>query len=228
MKRLLVAATVLVFGLALAAPHRGGAEAPTEAMGPHMDLTLPRPPAAADQSRAATIVSAAKRVMARYPDVASAERDGFAKFLPGVPLAVEHFTNNTWAVEAWTSHFDAEHPTSLIYERHGEALHLVGVMYTASKDATQQQLDAAVPLSVARWHRHVRICLPPRGAEHDARFGLAGTISDADACRAAGGRWLPQLFGWMVHVWPDETDPARVWAVHHDDEGSMHDMTHMH
>ena len=145
-----------------------------------------------------------------------------------MPLPIEHFTKNAWAVEAWTSHFDPDHPTSLIYERHGDALHLVGVMYTASKNATPQQLDAAVPLSVARWHRHVRICLPPSGAERDPRFGIAGTIADADGCRAAGGRWLPQLFGWMVHVWPDEKDPARVWAVHRDDEGSMHGMAGMH
>jgi hypothetical protein len=222
---------VLSAALLLAAivlPHRGRADVAVEPMGGHMDVTVTRPAKPEDRARADAIVAAAKRVMARYPTVADAERDGFKKFLPNVPLPTEHFTKDAWALEAWTGRFDVEHPTSLIYERHGDALHLVGVMYTASKDAPQQQLDADVPLSIARWHRHVRICLPPAGAQRDPRFGLAGTIADANACAAAGGRWLPQLFGWMVHVWPDETDPARVWAVHRDDHGDMHGMAGMH
>ncbi len=41
-------------------------------------------------------------------------------------------------------------------------------------------------------------------------------------------RWVPQVFGWMVHVWPNETDPSRVWAVHRDDHGEMHGMAGMH
>ncbi len=209
-------------------PHRGRADAPAEAMGGHMDVTVTRPVKPEDRARADAIVAAAKRIMARYPAVADAERDGFKKFLPNVPLPTEHFTKDAWALEAWMGRFDAEHPTSLIYERHGDVLHLVGVMYTASKSATEQQLDADVPLSVARWHRHVRICFPPAGAGRDPRFGLGGTIADANACAAAGGRWQPQIFGWMVHVWPNETDPARVWAVHRDEHGEMHGMAGMH
>lgn len=227
-RRHVVLALALVASALVLAPHRSRADAPAEAMGGHMDVTLARPAKADDRARADTIVATAKRVMARYPTVTDAERDGFKKFLPGVPLPVEHYTKDAWALEAWLGRFDAEHPTSLIYERHGDKLTLVGVMYTASKNATEPQLDAAVPLSVARWHRHVRICLPPQGAERDPRFGLPGTIADADACRAAGGRWLPQLFGWMVHVWPGESDPARIWAVHRDDDGAMHGMAGMH
>jgi hypothetical protein len=193
-----------------------------------MDVTVTRAVKPEDRARADAIVATAKRVMARYPTVADAERDGFKKFLPGVPLPTEHFTKDAWALEAWMGRFDPDHPTSLIYERHGDALHLVGVMYTASKNASEQQLDADVPLSIARWHRHVRICQPPAGSARDPRFGLPGTISDANACAAAGGRWVPQVFGWMVHVWPDETDPARVWAVHRDEHGEMHGMAGMH
>ncbi len=228
MKRFILLTIGLALTALVVAPHGSRADAPAEPMGGHMDVTLTRPLVPDDRPRADAIVAAAKRVMARYPSVAVAERDGFKKFLPGTPLPVEHFTNDTWALEAWLGRFDPDHPTSLIYERHGDSLRLVGVMYTASKNATQQQLDAAVPLSVARWHRHVRICLPPPGQERDPRFGLAGTIADANACGAAGGRWLPQLFGWMVHVWPEESDPTRAWAVHHDDDGSMHGMGAMH
>ncbi len=227
MKRLIVIPIALLLAV-VALPHRGRADTAVEAMGGHMDLTMMHPAKPDDRARAGAIVAAAKRVMARYATVADAERDGFKKFLPGVPLPTEHFTKDAWALEAWLGRFDPDHPTSLIYERHGEALHLVGVMYTASKNASAEQLDADVPLSVARWHRHVRICFPPAGAGRDQRFGLGGSISDANACAAAGGRWQPQIFGWMVHVWPDETDPSRIWAVHRDDHGEMHGMAGMH
>jgi hypothetical protein len=227
MKRIVLVPIILVLA-AVVLPYRGRADVSVEAMGSHMDVTVPRAGKADDRARADAIVAAAKRVMARYATVADAERDGFKKFLPGVPLPTEHFTKDAWALEAWTGRFDPDHPTSLIYERHGEALHLVGVMYTAAKNATEQQLDADVPLSIARWHRHVRICVLPPAMQHDPRFGLGGTISDASACSTAGGRWVPQVFGWMVHVWPDETDPGRVWAVHRDEHGEMHGMAGMH
>lgn len=222
----LVSIAVLLAVVAL--PHAGRADAPAEAMGGHMDVTVTRAVKHEDRLRADAIVVAAKRVMARYASVADAQRDGFKKFLPGVPLPTEHFTKDAWALEAWMGRFDPDHPTSLIYERRGEALHLVGVMYTASKTASEQQLDADVPLSIARWHRHVRVCQPPAGSARDPRFGLRGTISDANACAAAGGTWVPQVFGWMVHVWPEETDPARIWAVHRDEHGEMQGMAGMH
>jgi hypothetical protein len=43
-------------------------------------------------------------------------------------------------------------------------------------------------------------------------FGFRGSIATEEACEQAGGRWFPQIFGWMVHVYPYETDPAKVWA----------------
>ena len=51
----------------------------------------------------------------------------------------------------------------------------------------------------------------------NARFGFAGSIHTKDACNAAGGTFIPRVFGWMVHVWPKEKTDASVWAVdaHH-------------
>ncbi|MDB5069454.1 MAG: hypothetical protein JWM87_565 [Candidatus Eremiobacteraeota bacterium] len=227
---LVLLAAALASGIAVRA-HAAAGDAPvTEEMGGHMDVTRVRPESEADRRKAGTIVSAAKRVMTEYPTVADAERAGFKKFLPGVRLPEEHYTNDTYALEAWRGTFDPEHPTSLIFERHGESLTLAGVMYTANKNATEQQLDAAVPLGIARWHRHVRFCWPPPGVNDDPRFGFAGSITDEMACRAAGGRWMPELFGWMVHVWPLEHEQAKIWAVHHGEDhtgmGAMHGMMH--
>jgi hypothetical protein len=191
---------------------------PTQPMGAHMEITLHASPAQGDAQRAQAVVDAARRLMAQYPTTADAERAGFAKFLPRVPLPIEHYTNRANAATAAFGRFDPARPTSLIFQRSGGELHPVGVMYTAPNSATQAQLDAKVPLSVATWHRHVNFCVPAHGTPQSetsgpgARF-FFGSIATADACRAAGGWFVPRVFGWMVHVWPLETDPAKIWAV---------------
>lgn len=88
-------------------------------------------------------------------------------------------------------------------------------MYTATRFTTEDELNQRVPLSVARWHAHINICLPPRGQGQmpDLRkFGPTGSISTEAECTAAGGRYLSQIFGWMVHVYPFEKDPEKIWA----------------
>jgi hypothetical protein len=47
----------------------------------------------------------------------------------------------------------------------------------------------------------------------DPTFGLSGSITTAEACRAAGGTFRPHLAGWMIHVYPFETDPTKVWSA---------------
>ena len=44
----------------------------------------------------------------------------------------------------------------------------------------------------------------------DPRFGFAGTISTAADCQALGGNFHPQIFGWMVHVYPFQSDDLKV------------------
>lgn len=44
----------------------------------------------------------------------------------------------------------------------------------------------------------------------DPRFGFAGTISTAADCEAVGGNFHPQIFGWMVHVYPFQSDDLKV------------------
>lgn len=231
MRVLIVLATVagIVAGgvLRAAGAHESGGMTQMSPMAmSHMALTDPRPERPGDRTRADAILAGAKRAMARYPDVAAAERAGFTKFLPGVPLSIEHYTSAQYAREQWNGQLDPDHPTSLIFERHGTALALVGVMYTAGASVAPERLDALVPLSVARWHRHVDYCFAPPGLRGDSRFGLAGTITSQSACEAARGRWVPQIFGWMVHVWPSERDPAKVWAVDRADATGTPSMSH--
>jgi len=191
-------------------------------MGPHMKMTALRETQPGDQAKAAQVAEAARAVAAKYQDYRTALDDGYRIFMPNRPQKQYHFTNYRYAFEA-RRHFDPEHPTSLLYEKHGDDYKLIGVMYTASKDASEDELNSRIPLSIAQWHAHVNLCLPPQDKKDEAwhphsQFGIAGSISTKDACDAAGGRFIPQIFGWMVHVYPFEKDQANIWSV----ERQMH------
>ena len=119
-------------------------------------------------------------------------------------------------VDHYTFAFDPARPTSLLYKPvPGGGFELVGAMYTAPRRFDEDQLDERLPLSVAAWHEHVNICLPPKSGYATAdwrRFGFKGTIATASDCQASGGIFHPVIFNWMVHVYPFEQDPAKVWA----------------
>ena len=186
-------------------------------MGPHMKMTALRDLKPGDQEKADQVVAAARKVAEKYMDYKVALADGFKIFMPNRPQKQYHFTNYWYGFEART-HFDSDHPTSLLYEKQGDGYKLVGVMYTAPKDTSEEELDSRIPLSIAQWHAHVNLCLPPADKRSsiggtNPQFGLAGSITTKDACDAAGGKFMPQIFGWMVHVYPFEQKPEQVWSV---------------
>jgi len=189
---------------------------------PHMRLTPLAPANAADSARAAALVVEMRRALAQYRDVDAARADGFRMFLPGVKQPVYHFTSWKWALEAMFR-FDPAKPTSLLYRpAPGGRFELVGAMYTAPARISLTDLDRRIPLSVARWHEHVNWCVPARGAGRRWRdstdghpvFGPKSPIATAAACAAVGGRFLPRIFGWMVHVNAFAGDDPRViWGA---------------
>jgi hypothetical protein len=186
-------------------------------MGPHMLMSTLRPAQPGDQEKAQAIVDQVRPALERYKDYKAALADGYKIFLPNVPQSMYHFTN--WANAAGEAfRFDAARPTSLLYEKHGDDYRLIGAMYTAPLRFTEEQLNQRVPLSVAQWHQHVNLCRPPKGQEREMlssnpKFGLAGSISTQEACEAAGGTFVPHIFGWMVHVYPWEKTPDEIWSV---------------
>lgn len=231
MKLALLAAAALTAALALgrvqaATSDASGIQTTSSA---HMQMTLHGTEQPGDRARADAIVAAAQKVMAEYPTAAGAEKAGFTKFIPKVPLPIEHYVNKEYAREAWIGEFDPLRPTALIFKRDGSTLHIVGVMYTAANSADRDALDSRVPLSYGTWHRHIDFCKPPAqtalsdrfGAS--ARFGFQGSIMTKDACEKAGGTFIPIVFGWMVHVWPNEKTRAAIWAVDAHDSMSAHD-----
>jgi len=203
------------------------------AEGPHMLLTPMRPATPADSARAAAIADTLRRAIVRYADVRVAEADGFQLFAPKVKQQkVLHFTRYAWAARAVFS-FDPAKPTSLLYRREPDgSLKLIGAMYTAPQRASLEELNRRVPLSIARWHQHTNVCIPRLGQRDrwaEARdgkpvFGPASPIATEAACNAVGGRFLPKVFGWMVHANVLESDPAMIWGM--SQEGMSH--THRH
>jgi hypothetical protein len=181
--------------------------------GPHFKLTTPRPATPADQARAEETLKTLRQTLEKYRDYRVALDDGYKIFLPDVPLPEYHFTNYWYgALAAFT--FDPAKPTSLLYKKTKDGYELTGAMYTASRLADEDDLHERIPLSVAQWHAHVNICLPPAGQERTAdwtRFGPRGSIWTEEECRAANGRWRPQMFGWMVHVYPFESSSEKIW-----------------
>jgi hypothetical protein len=163
------------------------------------------------------VVAAARKVAEKYGDYKVALADGYKIFMPNRPQKQYHFTNYWYGFEASTR-FNPEHPTSLLYEKRGDGYKLIGVMYTAPKNTGDEELDSRIPLSIAQWHAHVNLCVPPPDKRKgiggpDPQFGLAGSITTKEACDAAGGKFMPQIFGWMVHVYPFEQKPEDIWSV---------------
>jgi hypothetical protein len=200
---------------AMSSMHMSGHMAGHGAMAAHMAWSETRPPTEADREHAAGIVKTLQTALPKYKDYHVAEADGFKPFHPEFPQNVYHFTRWQNGLKAALA-FDPAEPTSLLYKKTANGgYELVGAMYTAARGTSEAKLDQRVPLGVARWHRHVNLCFPPKGQGATAnwtKFGFAGSISTKAACDTAGGRFYPQVFGWMVHVYPWATTQETAWA----------------
>jgi hypothetical protein len=135
-----------------------------------------------------------------------------------------HYTRRMNALKARFT-FDPTEPTSLLYQPEADGtLRLVGAMYTAPASIALEDLNRRIPLSIAQWHQHVSICMPPGASDDDSggmglatrdpRFGPRGSITTEDECTAAGGEFKQRMFNWMVHVNMFESGAA-VWEHRH-------------
>jgi hypothetical protein len=204
-------------------------------MAAHMETTPHRVPTAADSIRASGIVTELRQAIGKYRDVKVAESDGFRMFAPQLRnQRVYHFTRNLWALEN-QFRFNPEKPTSLLYKKDARGnFVLIGAMYTAPKRFSPADLDKRIPISVVQWHKHVKWCLPPRREDErwtETRngrpvFGPLG-VDTREACDAAGGRFVKEVFGWMVHanVFASD-DPKVIWRDDHMRGDEMMDRHH--
>ena len=191
---------------------------PSMKMGNHMQMSLKAKLQPGDEQRAQQIVARARKVVAQYADVNAALRDGFKPFHPTGKMGEEvHYTNYRYNRQE-QRRVNYDHPGSILYKRTAAGMQAVGVMYTAPQDSTPQHLNEVAPLSIATWHRHVDFCggsqnvpIAQRLGPH-AQFGIQGSIHTEEACKKAGGLWIPVVFGWMTHVYPNAKPPDEVWA----------------
>jgi hypothetical protein len=173
-------------------------------MGPHMRMTSYRPVTPADIARIEAIVQNAHVCFDKYKDYHLALKDGYRIFAPTVPQSIYHFANVQNFSEAQTT-LNLAHPSALLYTKSGDGYQFAGVMYSAPTNATEDQLNARIPLSVAPWHLHVSICLPAGNAgqtlfDANSLFGLTGTITTGAQCAKVGGTFYTSMYGWMVHI----------------------------
>lgn len=196
------------------------------AMAGHMNMTPLRPKQPGDEEKAKAVVAQAKATMERYKDYRKALADGYVIANPKLEQPQYHFNNDANAREA-NVHFDPAKPTSLLYRRTPmQRYKLEGVMYTARPDATEDELNQRIPLSIAHWHEHINFCAAPadRVKEYHGdhpKFGMFGSIHTKEACEAERGTFFPYMFTWMIHVFPYEDNFKDVFSMN-DDVAHVH------
>jgi hypothetical protein len=179
-----------------------------------------------DDEKAKAVVANVKASIERYKDYRKALVDGYIIARPELKQPQYHFINQVNTREA-DIHFDPSKPTALLYRRTPMKRYMLeGVMYTASPDATEDELNQRVPLSIARWHRHQNLCVAPEDLATDyqaahPKFGMFGSINTKEACEAERGTFLPHVFTWMLHVFPYEDDFKEVFSMN-DDVAHVH------
>ncbi len=206
---------------ALRTNHHDHAEGTVESMiphqqhnGPHMRWTSLRPANALDAQRAEQIVQTLREASVKYKDYRMAIHDGYAPLHPERKQPHYHFANKQHRLMA-RLRFDPAEPTALLYTKTDQGYELEGAMYTAPRNMSEAQLNDRVPLSVAQWHAHINLCFPPEGSTRrmaNKQFGFKGAIATEPECRQAGGRFVPQVGGWMIHVYPFKATPAEIWT----------------
>jgi len=175
----------------------------------HVELSPMRTATRDDSVKARAVIGELRRSLAKYRDTSAAVADGYQMFAPKVKAQrIYHFTNYRNAfMEAFR--FDPEKPTSILYQQRPDgSLALVGAMYTMPKRASAEKLDERVPLSIARWHKHVNWCVPrPRQRDRwfeqqdgHSIFGPESPIATRAECDEVGGLFFASPMGWMVHA----------------------------
>ena len=191
------------------------------AMAHHMRLTALRPKKPGDDEKVKAVVAQVRASIERYRDYRQALKDGFAIANPDVDQPQFHFNSEANIQEA-ARHFDPTKPSSLLYfKTDKQKYRLEGVMFTMPPTASEDELNDRIPLSVVRWHEHVKFCAAPANRVQEyfgkkPRFGMFGSIDTPETCKAEGGTFFPVIFTWMIHVFPFETDLKNIFSMNDD------------
>jgi hypothetical protein len=160
------------------------------------------------------LIAHLRSTLPKYRSADRAIADGYIRTGPDVPIgSLKHFVNYA-NLAVSRQHFDPDRPMALLYRKTQGGYELAGVMFTAPIAASMDELDRRIPLAYGHWHSHRNICQPKNGdailsEKQREEFGFSGSINTRAACDAAGGVFMDNVFGWMVHVYPFENDVAK-------------------
>jgi hypothetical protein len=191
------------------------------AMAGHMYITPLRPRQPGDEEKTKAVVAQVKASIERYKDYRKALADGYVIGNPKVKQPQYHFVKQSNILEA-EHHFDPTKPSALLYYgTPSQRYRLEGVMFTVPPSASEDELNARIPLSIVRWHEHVKFCAAPADKVQEylgqhPKFGMFGSITTAEACKAEGGTFYPVIFTWMIHVFPYEDNLKDVFSMNDD------------
>jgi hypothetical protein len=191
------------------------------AMMNHMCITRIRAPQPGDEERAKAVVAQVRTTIEKYKDYKKALADGFVIANPKVDQPQFHFTNDA-NVKLADTQFDPTRPSSLLYRRTStQHYKLEGVMFTDRVNASEDELNQRIPLSIARWHKHTNFCGAPANKVKEyfgahPKFGMFGSIHTKEACDAEGGVFYPVIFSWMIHVFPYEDNFKDIFSMNDD------------
>jgi len=191
------------------------------AMAGHMYITPLRPAQPGDEEKVKDVVAQVRAAIERYKDYKKALADGYVIANPEVDQPQFHFNNQVNIQEA-ERHFDPAKPSSLLYFKTPKQHYkLEGVMFTAGPNASEDELNRRIPLSIVRWHEHTNFCAAPANRVREylgqhPKFGMFGSINTAEACKAEGGTFLPHVFTWMIHVFPFEDNLKNAFSMNDD------------
>ena len=199
-----------------------GSMTPQGADDPHLRLSSVGSLTPEDSEKAAQLASKLKQAISKYAKVQDAVDAGYLEFPPNPDenLKIIHYVN-PWLSYLESFRIDYEQPGALLYQKQADGkLRLLGAMYTAPAEATSEELNKRVPLSVTRWHLHTNMCLPEPiwdeqqwQRQKDGRpvFGPDSPIATQAECQQVNGKFEPTVFGWMVHVYAFANNPEDVF-----------------
>jgi hypothetical protein len=183
--------------MAVVSPLAAQAEAHTMAHA-HMSFSPAQPASPADTARALALLETLRNSLAPYQTLEAAEAAGYVPARS--PESVKegkllHAGRRPRRLRSQGT-FDPANPQALLFEKDASgAMKLSGAMFVAPPAASLADLDAMVPLGVARWHQHTNVCVAADRAQ-SRRIVKATTEEE---CTRLGGRFRAQS-RFMVHV----------------------------
>ncbi|MGH7865743.1 MAG: hypothetical protein ACREQB_12190 [Candidatus Binataceae bacterium] len=165
----------------------------------HMTMTPPRQVAPADVERGNEILRVMRDQLSKYRDSQLAIADAYIPFMPTIPQDVFHFSSREITTAEYLGDFDLVRPGSLLYKKKTfGGYELIGAMYSAPMNATPEQLDKLIPLSLSQWHAHTSICLPQGVTLQDTMNGVMPMRPDIHSTGNAARGGVRARFGYLA------------------------------